>query len=104
MQSQWSIRILDAPGDKLAFWPWVPGGSLGAPLVVKSGDLVTWNNMSCKIVTLKSTTPTGVYLTEPIPSGQVSSPAFVADDPVTYASAAGDSPTHTIQFTPPATV
>jgi hypothetical protein len=104
MQSQWSIRILDAPGDKIAFWPWVPGGSLGAPLVVKSGDLVTWNNMSTKAVTLKSITPANVYLTDPIASGQVSSPAFVADSAVTYASAAGDSPSHSIQFTPPPTV
>ena len=87
MQSQWSIRILNGPSNELVFWPWVPGGSPGAPLIVKSGDLVTWNNMSSKTVTLKSTNPANVYLTDPIAAGQVSSSAFVADAAVTYTSA-----------------
>jgi hypothetical protein len=100
MQSQWSIRILNGPSNELVFWPWVPGGSPGAPLIVKSGDLVTWNNMSTKTVTLKSITPANVYLTDPIAAGQVSSPAFVADAAVTYTSAAGDSLQHSIQFAP----
>jgi hypothetical protein len=76
MQNQYSIRILDAPGGSVVFWPWVPGAKAGDPLVVNAFDIVTWNNMSANEVTLKSLDSTVKFITNPIPSGQVCSPGF----------------------------
>ena len=76
MVSQYSIRILDAPGGTVVFWPWLPGTQPGAPLIAAPGDLVTWNNTSASAITLVSLDPTVTYITNPIPSGQVSSPIF----------------------------
>jgi hypothetical protein len=76
MFSQYSIRILDAPGDTVVFWPWVPGAKAGDPLVVQANDLVTWNNMSSNSVTLQSLDPNVTFITNPIPKGQVCDPGF----------------------------
>ena len=76
MVSQYSIRILDAPGGTVVFWPWLPGTQPGAPLIAAPGDLVTWYNTSASTITLVSLDPTVTYITDPIPSGRVSSPIF----------------------------
>lgn len=76
MASQYSIRIIDAPGGGVVFWAWIPGTKAGDPLIAQVSDLVTWNNMSANTITLKPIDPKGPYITEPIPSGRVSSPIF----------------------------
>jgi hypothetical protein len=76
MQNQYSIRILDAPGGTVVFWPWVPGAKAGDPLTVQANDIVTWNNMSVSTVTLQSLSAGVTFITNPIPSGQVCSPGF----------------------------
>jgi hypothetical protein len=85
------------------FWPWVPGAKPGSPLYAKQGDLVTWNNMSSKKITLVSI-PKGTYLTEPIPSGKVSSPAFsVPQKGIAYGTADGKYK-HSIKTSSPPSV
>jgi hypothetical protein len=76
MQHQYSIRILDAPGGSVVFWPWVPGAKPGDPLMAEGNDIVTWNNMSANTVTLQPLDKDVSFITNPIPSGEVCSPGF----------------------------
>jgi hypothetical protein len=103
MASQYSIRILDGPGGSIVFWPWVPGAQSGTPLYAKQNDLVTWNNMTANAVTLVSN-PQGTYITDPIPSGKVSSPMFsVPANGIVYTTADGKF-THKILTSAPPSV
>ena len=76
MPNQWSIKILDAPGNTVAFWPWVPGANPGDPLFALPTDVVTWNNTSAHTVKLVPVDPKGPFITDPILSGKVSAPMF----------------------------
>ena len=101
MQSQYSIRILDQPGGGVVFWPWIPGAKAGDNLIANAADLVTWNNMTNKTLTLKSINPPNTFLTDPIPAGKVSDPIFKVTKSVTYACTNPTTPQHSIQIVPP---
>ena len=103
MTSQWSIKIIDLGGGKIAFQPDLPGAKQNQPLGVNKNDLVTWNNMTNKTVTLKSINPASTFLTEPIPAGKVSDPMFKVTGSVTYACTNPTTPQHSIQIVQPAT-
>lgn len=76
MPNTWSIMINQNPDGTVSFKPDVAGAQAGQPLGVQPNDLVTWNNRTNQPLTLQSISPAGVYLTDPIPAGQVSSPAY----------------------------
>lgn len=105
MGSQWSIRILDGPGGTVVFWPWVPGAKAGDPLYAQVNDLVTWNNTTANTVKLVPVDPKGPVITNPIPSGKVSSPIFSVAAALQYRTADGKAK-HCIEIgtQPPATV
>jgi hypothetical protein len=75
MASSWSITINQRDGQ-ITFTPDVPEARTGQPLGVNAGDNVTWNNRTNQEITLKSIQPEGVFLCDPIPAGNVSSPIF----------------------------
>jgi hypothetical protein len=56
MASQWSIKIIDLGGGKIAFQPDLPRARKNQPLGVNKNDLVTWNNMTNKTLTLNRST------------------------------------------------
>ena len=76
MPNTWSIHINQNPDGTVVFRPDVPGAQPGQPLGVQANDLVTWNNATNQTLTLQSINPAGLYLTDPIPAGQVSDPIF----------------------------
>jgi hypothetical protein len=75
MPNTWSIMINQNPDGTVSFKPDVAGAQAGQPLGVQPNDLVTWNNRTNQALTLQSIPP-GTYLTDPVPAGQVSSPAY----------------------------
>jgi hypothetical protein len=89
MQNQYSIRILDAPGGTVVFWPWVPGAKAGDPLTVAANDIVTWNNMSSNTVTLQPLDAGVKFITNPIPSGQVCDPGLQVTATLNYQTSTG---------------
>jgi hypothetical protein len=76
MPNTWSIKINQNKDGTVTFEPDVPGAKPGQPLGVEPNDLVTWNNRTNHPLTLQTINPSGVYLTDPIPAGQVSDPIF----------------------------
>ena len=76
MPNTWSIIISQNPDGTVTFKPDLPTAQRGQPLGVQADDLVTWNNTTNQTLTLQSITPSGLYLTDPIPAGQVSDPIF----------------------------
>jgi hypothetical protein len=101
MSNQWSIKIIDLGGGKIAFQPDLPGAQQNQPLGVNKNDLVTWNNTTNKTLTLKSINPASTFLTDPIPAGKVSDPIFKVTASVTYACTNPTTPQHSIQIAPP---
>ncbi len=75
MAQQWGI-IIEEVGGKVVFRPDVPGAQAGDPLGADVGDIVTWNNRTNDAHHPVATEPGGLFLTEDIPAGQVSSPMF----------------------------
>lgn len=102
MPSQWSITILDLGNGQIAFQPAVPGAQQNQPLGVSTNDLVTWNNTTNLTLTLQASNPAGLFLTDPIPPGQVSDPIFRVSGSVFYACKDPPTPTHSIQIVPAA--
>jgi hypothetical protein len=96
MASSWSI-IINQRDRQITFTPDVPGAGTGQPLGVNAGDNVTWNNRTNQEITLKSIQPEGVFLCDPIPAGDVSSPIFnvKAVGTVGYSWVRRDAPTPT---------
>lgn len=76
MANTWSIIIKQNHDGTVSFLPDVAGAQPSQPLGVQPNDLVTWNNRTNHSLTLQSISPPGVYLTDPIPAGRVSSPAY----------------------------
>ena len=76
MPNTWSIMINQNKDGTVSFQPDVAGAQPSQPLGVQPNDLVTWNNRTNQSLTLQSISPAGTYLTDPIPAGQVSSPAY----------------------------
>jgi hypothetical protein len=106
MPSQWSIKIIDLGGGKIAFQPDLPGPPpLNQPLGANKNDLVTWNNTTNQTLTLKSINPPNTFLTDPIPPGKVSDPMFQVAASVTYSCVNPAVPQHSIvvQSSAPAT-
>ena len=103
MAIQWSIKIIDIGGGKIAFQPDLPGAKKNQPLGVNKNDLVTWNNTTNKTITLKSINPKSTFLTDPIPAGKVSDPIFKVTASVTYACTSPTTPQHSIQIVAPVT-
>ena len=101
MAIQWSIKIIDIGGGKIAFQPDLPGAKKNQPLGVNKNDLVTWNNTTNKTLTLKSINPKSTFLTDPIPPGKVSDPIFKVTASVTYACTSPTTPQHSIQIVAP---
>ena len=95
MASQWSIKIIDVGNGTVTFQPDLPGAQPGQPLGVNADDLVTWNNTTNKTLTLQSSPP-GIYLTDPIPAGQVSDPIFSVAASVIYACVNPSQQQHSI--------
>ena len=62
MPNQFSIEILDAPNDGVAFRPDLPGAKEGDPLRVRPNDLVSWSNRTNRNLTLESIDPPGMHL------------------------------------------
>ena len=85
-----SIQIRERDDGTIYFQPDWPGSQPDQPLGVNSGDPVTWNNMTSYTITLVSEPPLpdpdGIYITEPIKSGDVSSPIFSATADLAYKS------------------
>jgi plastocyanin len=81
--AQWGILIVQLADSSVAFQPDLPQAQPGQPLGVNNGDLVIWNNRTDKDhwpvadadADVVPAVPKG-YLTENIPAGQASSPAF----------------------------
>jgi hypothetical protein len=64
----------------ITFTPY--GGNAGQPLGVNTDDNVTWNNETNQEITLKSIQPEDVFLCDPIPAGEASSPMFLVTQTV----------------------
>jgi hypothetical protein len=78
MPNTWNIKIDQNADGTVTFQPDVPGAQPGQPLGVQPNDTVTWNNRTNQTLTLQVISPTGLFLTDPIPAGQVSDPIFSA--------------------------
>ena len=89
------IKIIEVDGG-IAFQPDRPNAQPNQPLGARSGDLVTWNNMTNSTLTLQSVDPPNVYITEPIPAGSVSSPIFQVTGNLTYSCVDPPQPQHSI--------
>ena len=89
------IKIIQVDGGGIAFQPDRPNAQPNQPLGARSGDLVTWNNMTNSTLTLQSIPP-GTYITEPIPAGSVSSPIFRVTGNLTYSCVDPPQPQHSI--------
>ncbi len=76
MPNTWSIKINQNQDGTVTFQPDTPTGQPDQPLGVQLNDLVTWNNRTNQPLTLQAINPSGVYITETIPAGQVSDPTF----------------------------
>ena len=102
MAKSWSIEILDGPNGTVVFRP--DGEEIGKTLGAKQGDNVTWTNRTNRPLELHSIDPLGLYLTDEIPAGSASSPAFdVTQDPgttITYSCVAPDQQQHSIVVKP----
>jgi hypothetical protein len=68
--------IFKTVDGKTVLQPDWPGTKPGDPLKVKRGDFVTWNNRTNEIHHPVAITPAGLFLTDEIPPGRVSSPIF----------------------------
>ena len=95
MAESWSIIINELADGTITFTPDVPKAVANQPLGANAKDNVTWNNRTNRDLTLKSINPANLYLTEPIPAGQVSDPIFVAQT-VTYSCVNPSQPQHSI--------
>jgi|SRR5690349_13881319 hypothetical protein len=76
MPNTWSIKISQNRDGTVTFQPDVPNSHPNQPLGVQQNDTVSWNNTTNQTLTLQSIAPAGLYLTDPIPAGQVSDPMF----------------------------
>ncbi len=108
MPNTWSIKINQNPDGTVSFQPDLPGAQPGQPLGVQANDTITWNNRTDNPLTLATISPTGVYLTDPIPAGQVSSPIFAVGattGTITYSCVSPAQQQHSIVVivNPPAT-
>lgn len=78
MANTWSIIIeasLSVPG-KVAFRPDLPDAKQGDTLNVNEGDLINWNNRTDDAHQPAATNLKDKYLTNEIPAGKPSSPAY----------------------------
>jgi hypothetical protein len=91
MTSSWSITI-DQHDGQITFTPDFPAAKAGQLLRAHLGDNVTWNNRTNEEVTLRSMQPKGVFLCDPIPAGDVSSPIFNLTETVGYYRVRLDAP------------
>lgn len=66
---------------KTVLQPDWPGTNPGDPLKVKRGSFVVWNNQTEDIHHPVAITPAGLFLTDEIAPGQVSSPMFNVTQP-----------------------
>jgi hypothetical protein len=102
MANTWNIRISQNADGTVTFEPDVPNGQPGQPLGVLPNDLVTWNNTTNQELKLQASNPPGLFLTNPIPAGQVSDPIFSASTipsgttTVTYSCVAPSLQQHSI--------
>jgi hypothetical protein len=90
-----SIIIDELSDGSITFTPDLPNAVAGQPLGVNAGDTVTWNNRTSRELALQSVPP-GVYLTDPIPQGQVSSPILRVTKSVIYSCVNPTQPQHSI--------
>lgn len=95
MAGSWSIIINELHDATITFTPDLPQAVANQPLGANANDNVTWNNRTNRELTLRSITPANLYLTEPIPPGQVSSPIFLAQS-VIYSCVTPSQPQHSI--------
>jgi hypothetical protein len=91
MANSWSVTINQHDGQ-ITFTPDVPGAKPSQPLGVNSHDNVTWNNRTNQEITLRSMQPEGVFLSDPIPAGEVSNPIFNVTETVGYYWVRQDAP------------
>ena len=95
-----SIKIIEVDGGGIAFQPDRPNAQRNQPLGARAGDLVTWNNMTNRKLTLQSIPP-GTFITNAIPAGTVSSPIFqVPSTGLTYSCVDPPEPQHSIVIVP----
>lgn len=95
MADSWSIIINELADGTITFTPDLPQAAPNQPLGANAKDNVTWNNRTNRELTLRSITPANLYLTEPIPAGQVSDPIFSAQS-VIYSCVSPSQPQHSI--------
>ena len=75
MPDQFTIEILDAPNDGVAFRPFLPCAQEGDSLHARPNDLVLWSNRTNRDLTLESIEPPALEapgLNQEIKAGQTS--------------------------------